>query len=98
MCQNSADPNAECWQKLRALTGVRLGLGSLGPWALGKEAARHHEQLRIQRMQSYLWQFLVLSFAGWISRSQQDAIEYLEEENRALREQLGESRIRFTND
>ena len=49
-------------------------------------------------MQSYLWQFLALTFAGWVSRSQQDAIEYLKEENRVLREQLGERRIRFTND
>ncbi len=70
------------------MTGVRLGT----------RRRRHHEQLRIQRMQSYLWQFLALTFAGWVSRSQQDAIEYLKEENRVLREQLGERRIRFTND
>ncbi len=49
-------------------------------------------------MQPHLWQFLALTFAGWVNRSQQDAIEYLKEENRVLREQLGERRIRFTND
>ena len=40
----------------------------------------------------------MLTFAGSVSRSQQDAIEYLKEENRVLREQLGERRVRFTND
>ncbi len=49
-------------------------------------------------MQPYLWQFLILTLAAWVNRSQQDAIEYLKEENRVLREQLGGRRIRFTND
>ena len=49
-------------------------------------------------MQPYLWQFVVLAFAGWVNRFQQDAIEYLKEENRVLREQLGERRLRFTDD
>ncbi len=30
-------------------------------------------------MKPYLWQFLLVSVAGWINRSQQDAIEYLRE-------------------
>ena len=34
-------------------------------------------------------QFLMLIFAGWVNRHQEDVIEYLQEENRALREQLG---------
>jgi len=42
-------------------------------------------------------QFLMLIFAGWVNRYQQDAIEYLQEENRALREQLGGKRLRFTD-
>jgi putative transposase len=33
-----------------------------------------------------------------ISQRQQDAIEYLREENRVLREQLGKRRLRFTDD
>jgi hypothetical protein len=49
-------------------------------------------------MKPYLWQFLLASVAGWINRSQQDAIEYLKEENRVLREQLGGRRLRFTHE
>ena len=49
-------------------------------------------------MQPYLLQFLLMTFAGWLNRKQQDAIEYLKEENRVLREQLGGRRIRFSND
>ena len=48
-------------------------------------------------MQPYLWQFLALTFTGWVNRSQQDAIEYLKEENRVLREQLVARRLRFTD-
>ncbi len=36
-------------------------------------------------MQPYLWQFFVMTLAGWVNRFQQDAIEYLKEENRVLR-------------
>ncbi len=42
-------------------------------------------------------QFLMLIFAGWVNRHQQDVIEYLQEENRALREHLGGKRLRFTD-
>jgi hypothetical protein len=48
-------------------------------------------------MKPYLWQFLLVSFTGWINRSQQDAIEYLKEENRVLREQPGDRRICSTD-
>ncbi len=41
--------------------------------------------------------FLMLIFAGWVNRHQQDVIEYLQEENRALRKQLGGKRLRFTD-
>jgi transposase InsO family protein len=41
--------------------------------------------------------FLMLIFAGWVNRHQQEVIEYLQEENRALREQLGGKRLRFTD-
>ena len=33
-------------------------------------------------------QFLLLTFGGWVNRHQQDAIDYLIEENRILREHL----------
>jgi hypothetical protein len=42
-------------------------------------------------------QFLMSTFASWANRHQQDVIEYLREENRVLREQLGGRRIRFTD-
>jgi transposase InsO family protein len=42
-------------------------------------------------------QFLMLIFVGWVNRSQQDVIEYLQEENRVLREQLGAKRLLFTD-
>ena len=44
-----------------------------------------------------LFQFLILVLAEWINRSQQDVIEYLQEENRILREQLGGERPRFND-
>jgi hypothetical protein len=37
------------------------------------------------------------TFAGWVNRHQQALIEYLQAENRALREQLGKKRIRWTD-
>jgi transposase InsO family protein len=42
--------------------------------------------------------FLVISVAGWINQRQQQVIEYLIEENRVLREQIGNRRMRFTDD
>jgi len=42
-------------------------------------------------------QFLVSILAGWVNRGQQDIIEYLQEENRVLCEQLGAKRLRFTD-
>ncbi len=43
------------------------------------------------------FQFLVFLVAGWINRSQQDSIEYLQTENRVLRDHLGQQRLRFTD-
>jgi putative transposase len=42
--------------------------------------------------------FLLATFAGWLHRRQAQAIEYLIEENRVLKEQLGEKRLRLTGD
>jgi transposase-like protein len=42
-------------------------------------------------------QRLLICFAGWINRNQQNVIEYLQEEVRVLREQLGR-RPRFKDD
>ena len=38
-----------------------------------------------------------LIFAGWVNRHQLDVIEYLQEENRVLKEHLGGRRIRLTD-
>ena len=42
--------------------------------------------------------FLLVALAGWINQQQRDVIDYLQEENRVLREQLGPRRLRFTDD
>src|SRR5262249_8373361 len=41
--------------------------------------------------------FLIISIAGWMNQRQQQAIEYLVDENRVLREQIGNRRMRFTD-
>jgi len=41
---------------------------------------------------------LVVALAGWINQQQREVIDYLQTENRVLREQLGASRLRFTDD
>jgi hypothetical protein len=43
-------------------------------------------------------QFVLIAIAGWMNQRQQQMIEYLREENRVLREQLGERRLRFNDD
>ena len=42
-------------------------------------------------------QFLVLTFAGWVNRHQDDLIAYLRDENRVLREHLGPRPLRLTD-
>jgi hypothetical protein len=41
--------------------------------------------------------FVLIALAGWMHQQQRDAIDYLQEENRVLREQLGPGRLRFTD-
>jgi putative transposase len=41
---------------------------------------------------------LLISVAGWLGQQQRDAIDYLREENRVLREQLGGKRLRLSDD
>jgi hypothetical protein len=43
------------------------------------------------------WQLLVLGVAGWINRHQQDAIDYLVDENHILKGQLRGKRLRLTD-
>jgi len=42
--------------------------------------------------------FLLVLFAGWIHREQAQVVDYLTEENRVLREQLGDKRLCLTDD
>ena len=42
--------------------------------------------------------FLILAVSGWLNRHQQRILDYLKEENRVLKEQLGERRPRLTDD
>ena len=41
---------------------------------------------------------LLALFAGWLNRQQAQVIDYLVEENRILKEQLGSKRLRLTDD
>jgi hypothetical protein len=43
------------------------------------------------------FRFLLIAVAGWMNQRQLQVIEYLREENRVLREQLGERRLRLTD-
>src|SRR3954468_14333949 len=43
-------------------------------------------------------QFVLIALAGWMNERQLQTIEYLREENRVLREQLGDRRVRFNDD
>ena len=43
------------------------------------------------------FRFLLIAVAGWMNQHQLLVIDYLREENRILREQLGGRRLRFTD-
>lgn len=59
---------------------------------------RTEQVVKIVAMSIHLWQFMLVTLAGWINRQQQQVIDYLKEENRVLREQCGKKRLRFTDD
>jgi hypothetical protein len=44
------------------------------------------------------FRLLLISLAGWMNQQQADVIDYLQEENRVLREQLGNKRLRLNDD
>ena len=44
------------------------------------------------------WHILVIALAGWMNREQSDVVEYVKEENRVLRELLGNKRPRLNDD
>src|SRR5882672_8451166 len=43
------------------------------------------------------WRILLVALAGWVNRRQLEVIAYLREENRVLKEHLGERRLHFTD-
>ena len=42
--------------------------------------------------------FVAIALAGWLNQQQQDIIDYLREENRVLREQIGNRRLRLSDE
>ena len=44
------------------------------------------------------FRFVLIALSGWMNCRQSQLIDYLREENRVLREQLGDKRLRFTDD
>lgn len=44
------------------------------------------------------FQFVVITISGWMNQHQQRVVDYLLEENRVLREQMGGRRMRFNDD
>ena len=44
------------------------------------------------------FRFVLIALSGWMNGRQLLLIDYLREENRVLREQLGDKRLRFTDD
>ena len=50
------------------------------------------------RLTSDPFRLLLISLAGYLNQQQQDVIDYLQEENRVLREQLGDRRLRLNDD
>jgi putative transposase len=44
------------------------------------------------------FRLLLISLAGYLNQQQQDVIDYLQEENRVLRQQVGNKRLRLNDD
>ena len=44
------------------------------------------------------FQFVLIAVAGWMNQQQRQVIDYLQEENRVLRAQLGARRLRLNDD
>jgi len=43
------------------------------------------------------FRFVLIAVAGWMNEWEYQIIDYLREENRVLREQLGQRRLRFND-
>jgi putative transposase len=42
-------------------------------------------------------QYVIAAIALWLNRQQQEVIDYLKEENRLLKEKLGDRKLHFTD-
>jgi len=85
-CNNSIDRKSSRIDVVQAVIAHRLELAAAARLSFSSPG-----------MNLY-FQFLVLMLAGWVNRHQQSVIEYLQAENRALCEQLGPRRIRWTDE
>jgi putative transposase len=56
---------------------------------------RHNERMKLD---TFPLQLLLATFSGWVNRQQAQAIDYLREENRVLKEQLKGKRLRLTDE
>ena len=88
LSKNSIDPKTEAVWERRA----GLGSGARQPMTNASDSLGTMVQL------SSPLRFMLIALAGWVNQQQREVIDYLQEENRALREQLGPGRLRFTDD
>src|SRR5712692_7021388 len=87
LSRNQIEAKTEC------LLGTHLALRS-GAW---QPMTITSGSLVAMAQSSYPLRFVLVALAGWINQHQRNVIDYLQEENRALREQLGPGRMRFTD-
>ena len=86
--------------KLRRLnlTGIQqVAMASDARQASAARWFRHPQSVYPRGVSSPALQFLILTVAGWLGRHQVRVVEYLLEENRILRHQLGGRRLRLTD-
>lgn len=85
----------------RVLTTSEVNRGSTGidgREALPKAPVRPDPSAMSSTHPPTALHFVLLLVSGWVNRQQQQIIDYLLEENRVLREQLGGRRLRLSND
>jgi hypothetical protein len=75
-----------------------LGSNILKSFGQSVSGYTHDNKTTTCRQLSIRYRFLLIALAGWMNQRQLQMIEYLREENRVLREQLGNRRLRLTDD
>ena len=63
----------------------------------GRDANSHNVTIDMTRSLDP-FRFVLIAVSGWMNQQQLEVINYLREENRVLREQLGGKRLRFNDD